>query len=203
MKVIDKNKLVDVLFFILKGRQGTIDEIKQVEDRYDLSQVEEVEIINNEPSLGNKSALYKCFSNFQPNINSSLSYKTLFYKSAKPDTYDKSIFAPVENGVKILKDLENVTIIGSVFVEDNSGQRVSLGVSVTINNIPSTIEATGYIRRASGHNECQHQVIETFSSLKEGDVITISGKRNAVASSKSTGIEDKGMLSVLGFVKNN
>lgn len=151
----------------------------------------------------NESALYKTFSDTNPGINNSTTYQTLNYKAAQTGTYDDTIFAPVANGVQLLKDLINVTIIGSVFVEDNVGQRVSIGVSVTINGTPSTVEGTGYIRRASGQNEDQHKTIETFPSLSAGDVITISGKRNAVASGNANGIEDKGILSVFGFVPDS
>ena len=151
----------------------------------------------------NQSVLYKAFSDAQTNINSSTTYQTLSYKAAVAGTYDNTVFAPVANGVQVLKDLENVTIIGSVFVEDNVAQRVGLGVAITINGTPSTVEATGYVRRSAGHNEDQHQVIETFPTLSAGDVITVSGKRNAVASANSNGLEDKGILSVFGFIPDS
>ena len=151
-------------------------------------------------SFVNQSVLYKAFSDNNPNINIPTTYQTLAYKPAVAGTFDNTVFAPISNGVQILKDLENVTIMGSVFIEATNGSRVSLGMSIAINGVQSNIEGTGYIRRASGHNENLQQIIETFPTLSAGDVITISGKRNGGVSSTAQGIEDKGMLSIFGFV---
>jgi len=151
----------------------------------------------------NESVMYKAFANAHPNINGSTTFQTLFYKAAPAGTYDTSAFIPVANGVQVLKDLENITIVGSHFVVDNVGQRTSLGIAVAINGAVSDVEATGYIRRISGSNEDLHQVIETFPTLSAGDVITIQGRRQGVASANANGIEDKGILSVLGFVPNS
>ena len=148
----------------------------------------------------NESVLYKSFSAETLNINAPTTYTTINYKNAVAGTYDNTAFSPVANGVQILKDLVNITIIGSVFVEDAVAQRVGIGLAITINGNPSTVEGTGYIRRAVGHNEDQFQVIETFPELFAGDVVTISAKRNAVASTNAVGVEDKGILSVFGFV---
>lgn len=147
----------------------------------------------------NQSALYKAFSDVTPGINNSLAYTTLSYKPAVAGTYDNTIFAPVANGVQLLVDLENLTLVASVFVTSD-GQRTGIGVSVAIDGVPSTVEATGYIRAASGHNEELFQVVETFDSLSAGTVITAQSKRNAGPSNNTQSIEDKGILSVFGFV---
>jgi len=146
----------------------------------------------------NATHTYKAFSNSQTNINNSTNYEPALYKAAVAGTYDISVFSPVANGVQLLKDLEDLTIIASIFVIDNVGQRTSLGVSITIDGVVSTIEDTGYIRRISGSNEDLHQVIETFPSLSAGTVITVSKRRQGVASTNANGIEDKGILSIQG-----
>lgn len=146
----------------------------------------------------NTTHTYKAFANAQANINNSTAFELAFYKPATVGTYDDTVFAPVANGVQLLKDLEDLTIIASIFVVDNVGQRTSLGVSITIDGVVSTIEATGYIRRLSDSNEDLHQVIETFPSLSAGTVITVSKRRQGVASTNASGIEDKGILSVQG-----
>lgn len=151
----------------------------------------------------NANRLYKTFTDAQPNINNSTNYEPVLYKPATAGTYDNTVFSPVANGVQLLKDLDNVTVIGSVFVIDNVGQRTSLGVSVTIDGTVSTIEDITYIRRISGTNEDLNQVIENYQSLPAGTVITISKRRQGVASTNANGIEDKGMLSVQGFEPNN
>lgn len=147
----------------------------------------------------NQSALYKAFSDVTPGINNSFAYTTLSYKAAVAGTYDNTIFAPVANGVQLLVDLENLTIVASVFVTSN-GARTKLGISVTIDGTPSTVEGTGYIRAASGDNEELYEVTETFPFLSAGTVITAQSRRNAGASNNTQSIEDKGILSVFGFV---
>lgn len=160
------------------------------------------ETISGNGTIINESRLYKAFSDSQLNINTP-AFTVINYKSPNISTYDNSVFSPISGGVQILTDLENVTIIGSVFAEDNNAQRVGLGLSISINGVISTVEATGYTRRVSGHNEDQHVIIETFSTLNSGDVISINSKRNAVASVNTNSIEDKGIFSILGFVPTN
>lgn len=149
----------------------------------------------------NESVLYKTFADANPNINIPTSYTLLQYKNALAGDYDNTAFSPVANGVQLLKDLENVTIKASMFVELNeNSKRISIGMAIAINGNISNIEGTGYIRGLQDHFEFTHQVTETFKNLSAGDVITIFGKRNGEASSLVEGVEDKGILSVFGFL---
>lgn len=161
--------------------------------------VGDIEIVGGDQAFVNQSALYKAFSDVTPGINNSTTYTPLFYKPAVAGTFDDTIFAPVANGVQLLKDLENLTIMASVFVTSN-GARTALGVAIEIDGVVSNVESTGYIRAASGHNEDDFRAIETFSFLPAGTVITAQSKRNAGASNNTQSVEDKGFLSVFGFV---
>lgn len=154
----------------------------------------------NEVAIVNEAKTYKALAGNNSNINNSFAYTTVEYQNASSGSYDTDVFQPVANGVQLLKDLENVIVNGSVFVTSTGGARQSLGMSVTINGVQSDIEGTGYIRRASGHDECLFIAEEFFTSLNAGDVITISSKRNGGASSGTNGVPNKGALSIHGFV---
>lgn len=148
----------------------------------------------------NESVLYKAFSDNNPSINISTTYQTLFYKAAVAGTFDSTAFAPVSNGVQLLKDLVNITIMGSHYVVTTNGARISLGTAIAIDGTPSNVEGGGYIRVASGHNEEPFGITETFPSLPAGTVITVVGKRNAGVGTTAQGVEDKAFLSVFGFI---
>lgn len=148
----------------------------------------------------NESVMYKAFSDNSPSINILTTYQTLAYKPAVAGTFDNTTFAPVANGVQLLKDLVNVTIMGSHYVVATNGTRISLGTAIALDGVPSNVEGGGYIRVASGHNEDPFGITETFPTLTAGTVITVVGKRNAGASTSAAGVEDKAFLSVFGFI---
>lgn len=163
----------------------------------------DIQVMTGDQAFVNQSVLYKAFSDNNPNINVSTTYQTLNYKPADIGTYDDTTFAPVANGVQLLKDLVNLTIIGGHYVTTTNGTRISLGTSIAIDGNPSNVETGGYIRVASGHNEDDFTVTETFTSLSAGTVITVVGKRNAGTASTAQGIEDKAFLSVFGFIPDS
>lgn len=148
----------------------------------------------------NESVMYKAFSDNSPSINVPTTYQTLAYKSAVAGTFDNTAFAPVANGVQLLKDLVNVTIMGSHYVVATDGTRISLGTAIALDGVPSNVEGGGYIRVASGHNEDAFGITETFPILSAGTVITVVGKRNGGASTSAAGVENKAFLSVFGFI---
>ena len=157
----------------------------------------------NGDTIINNSKLYKAFSLANPNINLSTTHQTLNYDAAASGTYDATVFTPVANGVQLLKDLENVTVYGSVYVIATDGIRVVITTAINIDGVPSNVEGGGYIRRASGSNEDSFNSYETYPELSAGTVITFSGKRDGGTSNTASGIAGKGILSVLGFEPTN